>query len=105
MLKRLEKIEKRYLELEQQLAAPETASDLKKLQELAQERAGLEHLVSLYRRYENAADTLEKTKAMLRASPELFEQVKLVVIDEGHLLGDNKRNVGNEMFLFGSRSI
>lgn len=43
--------------------------------------------------------TPEKTKAMLRASPELLEPVKLVVIDEGHLLGDNERNVRNEMFL------
>ena len=43
--------------------------------------------------------TPEKTKTMLRASPELFEPVKLVVIDEGHLLGDNERNVRNEMFL------
>lgn len=43
--------------------------------------------------------TPEKAKAMLRAAPELFESVKLVVIDEGHLLGENKRNVRNEMFL------
>jgi hypothetical protein len=43
--------------------------------------------------------TPEKTKAMLRASPELFERVKLIVIDEGHLLGGNERNVRNEIFL------
>lgn len=43
--------------------------------------------------------TPEKAKAMLRAAPELFESVKLVVIDEGHLLGGNERNVRNEMFL------
>jgi hypothetical protein len=43
--------------------------------------------------------TPEKAKAMLRAAPELFEAVKLVIIDEGHLLGDNERNVRNEMFL------
>lgn len=43
--------------------------------------------------------TPEKAKAMLRAAPELFEAVKLVVIDEGHLLGGNERNVRNELFL------
>ncbi|MFC1865411.1 peptide chain release factor 1 [Chloroflexota bacterium] len=80
MLKRLEKIEKRYLELEQQLAAPETTSDLNKLQELAQERAGLEHLVSLYRRYENAADTLEITKAML--NEEMDDEMSVMVKQE-----------------------
>jgi hypothetical protein len=43
--------------------------------------------------------TPEKAKAMLRAAPELFEDVKLIVVDEGHLLGDNARNVRNELFL------
>ena len=43
--------------------------------------------------------TPEKTKAMLRAAPELFENVKLIVIDEGHLIGGTTRNVKNEMFL------
>ena len=43
--------------------------------------------------------TPEKAKAMLRAAPELFESVKLVVIDEGHLLGSTERNVRNELFL------
>lgn len=43
--------------------------------------------------------TPEKTKAMLRAAPELFKSVKLVVVDEGHLLGENERNVKNELFL------
>ncbi len=42
--------------------------------------------------------TPEKTKAMLRAAPELFDNVKLIVIDEGHLLGGNRRNVKNELF-------
>ena len=43
--------------------------------------------------------TPEKAKAMLRAAPDLFDSVKLVVIDEGHLLGGNERNVRIEMFL------
>lgn len=43
--------------------------------------------------------TPEKAKAMLRAAPELFDSMKLVVMDEGHLLGGNERNVRNELFL------
>lgn len=43
--------------------------------------------------------TPEKTKAMLRAAPELFDSVELIVIDEGHLLGGSERNVKNELFL------
>ncbi len=65
MLDRLEKLEIRYRELEQQMAAPEVASDLKKLQALAQERAGLESLVAKYRKYKAIARSLEETKAML----------------------------------------
>jgi hypothetical protein len=43
--------------------------------------------------------TPEKARAMLRAAPDLFASVKLVVVDEGHLLGGNERNVRNELFL------
>ncbi len=80
MLKRLEKIEERYLELEQQMASPEVATNLKKLQELAQERAGLENLVSLYRRYKEAAATLETTRPML--NDETDEEMAAMVKQE-----------------------
>jgi hypothetical protein len=43
--------------------------------------------------------TPEKAKAMLRVAPELFDEVKLVIVDEGHLLGENERNIRNELFL------
>jgi peptide chain release factor 1 len=47
------------------MAAPEVASNLKKLQALAQERAGLESLVAKYRNYKATAKSLKETKAML----------------------------------------
>jgi peptide chain release factor 1 len=65
MLDRLAKIEQRYEELNRQLALPELASDIKKLQELAQERAGIEALVTKYRKYKSITRTLEETRAML----------------------------------------
>ncbi|MCC7537092.1 MAG: DEAD/DEAH box helicase [Deltaproteobacteria bacterium] len=43
--------------------------------------------------------TPEKTRALFRAAPELFENVKLVVVDEGHLIGADTRHVRNELFL------
>jgi len=64
MLDRLEKIEKRYLGLEQQIATPEVASDPKKLQALAREKAGIESLVNLYRKYKASAKSLEEIRAM-----------------------------------------
>jgi peptide chain release factor 1 len=65
MLERLAKIERQYMELEEQMASDEAISNPKKLQELAQERARLEELVSLYRQYQKSVKTLEDTRAML----------------------------------------
>jgi len=65
MLDRLERIEKRYQELDEQMALPEVASDLKQLQALAQERASIEDLVTKYREYKAAAKSLAETKEML----------------------------------------
>lgn len=42
--------------------------------------------------------TPEKAKAMLRGNNEILNQIKLVVIDEGHLLGADKRLIVNEIF-------
>jgi peptide chain release factor 1 len=65
MWDKLEQIEKRYQELDRQMASPETASDVPRLQELAQEKAGIEDLVTVYRKYRAAEKSLEETRAML----------------------------------------
>jgi len=65
MFEQLVNIEKRYHDLYEQMANPEIASDLKKLQSLAQERAGLEELVMKYREYKTAEKSLEETRTML----------------------------------------
>lgn len=43
--------------------------------------------------------TPEKAKAILRADSEIANKVKLVVIDEGHLLGYSQREILNELFV------
>lgn len=43
--------------------------------------------------------TPEKARALFRASPELFESVRLIIIDEGHLVGASERFVRNEVFV------
>jgi peptide chain release factor 1 len=65
MWDRLDQIERRYQELDQQMANPEIATDLKQLQALAQEKAGIEGLVTRYRQYKATAKQLEETRAML----------------------------------------
>jgi peptide chain release factor 1 len=78
MLDRLERIEQRYQELDRQMSRPEVASDLKQLQELAQERAGLEEIVARYREYKATSESLEETRAMLDdgSDEEMAELVK-----------------------------
>ena len=42
--------------------------------------------------------TPEKAKAILRGNKEIFESIKLVILDEGHLIGLEDRYLANEMF-------
>ncbi|MEE9398992.1 MAG: peptide chain release factor 1 [Dehalococcoidales bacterium] len=65
MLDRLERIEKRYQELDEQMAAPQITSDLKQLQVLAQEKANIEELVTKYREYKAISKSLADTREML----------------------------------------
>ena len=80
MLERLQTIEKRYDELERQIATPEVASDPKRLQTLARERAGLENVVTKYRKYKDTTRQLEQTKDM--QSDEMDEAMRAMVKQE-----------------------
>jgi hypothetical protein len=42
--------------------------------------------------------TPEKAKAILRSNNEILTSINLVIVDEGHLFGANKRLIINEMF-------
>jgi peptide chain release factor 1 len=65
MLERLEQIENRFNDIEQEMAGPEVLSNLKRLQELARERASLEILVNKYRQYRAIAGQLLETRDLL----------------------------------------
>ncbi|MFD3003656.1 DEAD/DEAH box helicase [Pontibacter toksunensis] len=55
--------------------------------------------ISLIEESDIIIGTPEKVKAILRANPEIVEGVKLVVIDEGHLLGAQERFIRNELLI------
>lgn len=42
--------------------------------------------------------TPEKTKALIRADEAIAKKIKLIVIDEGHLIGNDNRLIRNEIF-------
>jgi peptide chain release factor 1 len=80
MWDRLKQIERRYRELDQQMAKPGIATDLKKLQTLAREKAGIEEVVTRYHQYQKTSRELEKTKSMLTS--ELDEEMSAMVKQE-----------------------
>lgn len=95
MLNRLEQLENRYMELERRMAEPEIASDLEQLQKLAQERAGIEAVVTKYRRYKTASARLEDTKAM--QEEETDEEMKAMVRQEIEDLESQLENLLQEI--------
>jgi peptide chain release factor 1 len=65
MREQLEKIEKRYQEIDEKMAQPDVATDLALLQTLAQERASIESIVTSYRELKSIEKSLEDTRSML----------------------------------------
>jgi peptide chain release factor 1 len=65
MLEKAERVEARYEELNRLLADPAIASDYVKASEYAQERSGLEEVVSAYREYKRVQGELADTRALL----------------------------------------
>jgi len=97
MLDQLEIIDKRYQELNEQMAAPEVASDLQQLQALARERASIENLVAKYREYKATTKSLEETGAML--SDGLDAEMTTLVKQEIQKLGSQQDHLLQEIKL------
>ena len=70
MFEQLEKLETRYEEIYRKMADPDIATDLSRLQELAQERSDIEQIVKDFREYKEVGKSLEETKVMLNDSHE-----------------------------------
>jgi peptide chain release factor 1 len=87
MFDRLENINKRYDELADRMALPEVASNLQQLQTLAQERASIEDIVTLYRKYKATQKSLSDTRSMLGDS--LDEEMTALVKQEIEDLSDS----------------
>ncbi len=84
MWDKLENMEKRFQELEEQMANPEVAADPEQLRKLGQERATIEDIVDFYRQYKKTAKTLEETMSMLDDTTD--EEMKSLVKQEISIL-------------------
>jgi peptide chain release factor 1 len=80
MWDRLVTMEKRFEELESQMATPETASDPEQLKKLGQERAASEEVVTKYRQYKATERSLTETRALLQEGSD--EDMKTLVKEE-----------------------
>ncbi len=96
MWNRLEQIDERYQELNEQMAQPEVTSDLKQLQTIAQERASIEDSVTKYRRYKVISKELEETRAMLNGGLDkdmaalIKQEIESLTSKQDHLLQELK---------------
>jgi peptide chain release factor 1 len=83
MWDKLADIERRFTELEKELASPEIMDDRKRLQALAKERSDIAVLAGNYRDYRNVKKALEETQAMLfgQVDDDIKELVKQEIND------------------------
>lgn len=79
------------MELTLLMAEPEVAADPARVQALAKEQAGLEALVSLYRRYRKVEGNLRETEAML--ADDLDAEMKALVKQELEALNEKQESL------------
>jgi peptide chain release factor 1 len=77
ILKKLEEVEDRYLQLEKSLSDPEVIRNQASYQKLAKEHAELSPLTARYRRYKSLADQAQENKELLEdPDPQMRELAK-----------------------------
>lgn len=76
----IEKINKRFIEVDQLLADPQVLADYSRMNELAQERSEIEELVIAYQRYRTVEKQLAENQQLLEESdPDLRELAELEI--------------------------
>lgn len=120
MFSKLDDIERRYLDLEQELSKPEVFGDQERYRTLTKAHAELREIVDVYRQYKDLWQQLEDSKEMLQDSdpeiremaeeelkgakehlPELEHQLKLLLLpkdplDEKNIILEIRAGTGGE---------
>jgi peptide chain release factor 1 len=81
-LEKLEKIKRRFEEIEQMMADPEVATDPEQMQELGREHGELEEVVEVIERYENMLEEREDLREMVREESGEMEDLAQEELDE-----------------------
>ena len=95
LTEQLSRVEERYEELDRLMADPDVVADYARVLELAQERSGLEELVSAFRRYQDLQGQLSDSRELLAESddPELAELAELEIAE----LADQVADLENDL--------
>lgn len=97
MWDKLENINQRYQELVVQMGQPEVLADHKQLTKLAQEKAALDEIMSLYHEYQDTEKSLEDTRIML--DDEADDEMSTMVKEELRQLETKKEELQGELRL------
>jgi peptide chain release factor 1 len=95
MWDKLADIDKRFRELEKELASPELMDDRKRLQALAKERSDIAELAEKYREHRKIEKSLEETRAMLFG--QVGDEMKDLVKQEINELEAKKNQLEEEL--------
>ncbi|MGP8080315.1 MAG: peptide chain release factor 1 [Dehalococcoidales bacterium] len=97
MWEKLEQINKRYEELVAQMSNPEIAIDHVQMTKLAQEKASLDNIISLYQDYKATVKSLDDTKAMM--NEKLDAEMMAMAKEEAHQLEEKQARLQEELKL------
>ena len=77
MFNRLESVEEKYLQLEQELSKPEILANQKEYQKVTREHAEMSPVVEAYRQYRKLTQQILENQQMLEAEtdPEMIELI------------------------------
>jgi len=95
MWDKLEQIDKRYEELIAEMSKPGVASDQPKIIKLAQERASIDDIVTLYRDYKTTVKNIEQTREM--QDDKLDTEMAALVKQELHTLEEKRDKLQEEL--------
>jgi peptide chain release factor 1 len=84
MFERLEEIEKRYEEIESEMATPEALANMEEYKKLAKERVELKGVIDIYRGWKKKKGEHEKTRELLKQEND--EEMKALAKEETSLL-------------------
>ena len=88
MLAKLESLEKRYMELEEQLAAPDAYENQERYRKLAKAHADLREVVTLFRRYRELDRQLAENRELLNDA-DAHARLVLAVLASPSEVGDD----------------